>query len=74
MELHPVGATLFNAKRQRETTKLIIALHNFANASSNSINFAYYEEKLLNRISLNIILFCKSTFKLTFPLLEYYST
>jgi hypothetical protein len=33
MKIRPVGAKLFDTDRRADMTKLIIALHNFANAS-----------------------------------------
>jgi len=35
MKLRPVGAELFHTDGQTDMTKLIIAFHNFANASKN---------------------------------------
>jgi len=35
MKLHPVGAKLFHANRWTGTTKLIAAIHNFANRPQN---------------------------------------
>jgi hypothetical protein len=35
MKIRPVGVELFHADGHTATTKLIVALHNFANASKN---------------------------------------
>jgi hypothetical protein len=32
MEIHPMGAELFHADRQKDTTRLTVAFRNFANA------------------------------------------
>jgi hypothetical protein len=37
MKIRPVGAELFYADRQKNTTKIIVALHNFANAPLNGL-------------------------------------
>ena len=38
MKIHPVGAELFHADRQTDTTKLTVAFRNFAKAPKNTIS------------------------------------
>jgi hypothetical protein len=67
MKIRPVEAELFHADRQRDTTKLILAFHNSANAPKKTqIKFRQtavtIKSKIFKISGLKILQFCLSVY------------
>jgi hypothetical protein len=53
MKIRPVGADLFHAEGQADMAKLIVALHNFANASKKQCGDTQTRNLQLQILQLN---------------------
>jgi len=59
MKIRPVGADMFHADRRTDMTKLIVTLHNYANAPKNSV--------LRRQLTLQIPVICTQNMKKSCP-------